>query len=86
MIVKEKRQVQYWTEYKNKGQHDHKTQIMLLERELVDMQTSYDEMSGIKWVCNNLLVFKLMNNSIEPNSPSLFTHKCVVSKEACWKN
>ena len=45
-IVREQRQVAYWTEYKDKGQHEHKKQIMLLEQELVDMQRSFDEMAG----------------------------------------
>ena len=45
-IVMELRQVDYWQEYKNKGQLDHKTQIRLLEKELADMQQSFDEMSG----------------------------------------
>ena len=45
----EQRQVEYWQEYKDRGQHDHKTQLHLLEKELEDMQTSFDEMSG--WLC-----------------------------------
>lgn len=45
-IVKEQRQVQYWNEYKEKGQFHHKKQIELLDHELIDMQNSYDEMAG----------------------------------------
>ena len=45
-IIKESRQVNYWTEYKDVGRLEHRKQIDLLEKELEDMQTSYNEMAG----------------------------------------
>ena len=50
-MIKENRQVTYWNEYKDVGCHDHRKQIDLLERELADMQTSYDEMAGTYKQC-----------------------------------
>ena len=45
-LITELGELAYWTEYKEKGQHEHKKQIDLLNKELDDMQTSYDEMAG----------------------------------------
>ena len=45
-IVQFTGEVAYWTEYRERGGDEHKTQIKLLEQELVDMQASFDEMRG----------------------------------------
>ena len=45
-IVIEQQQRMYWHEYKDKGKDDQSLQIKLLEQELVDMQSSFDEMAG----------------------------------------
>ena len=45
-IAMEEKQADYWSEYKAKGQHDHSKQIKLLEQELIDMQSTFDEMSS----------------------------------------
>jgi hypothetical protein len=44
-IVKEKKQVDYWKQYEVKGQHEHSKQIKLLQQELVDMESTFEEMS-----------------------------------------
>ncbi|XP_077976996.1 coiled-coil domain-containing protein 83-like [Glandiceps talaboti] len=41
-----RKEVSIWQEYKNNGQHKHATQIRILEQELVDMQSSFDEMKS----------------------------------------
>ena len=45
-IVSMKKEVDYWTNYKNQGQHEHKTQIRALEGEIEDMTFSFNEMKG----------------------------------------
>ncbi|XP_070568528.1 coiled-coil domain-containing protein 83-like [Ptychodera flava] len=40
------KEVTKWEEYRNSGQHKHATQIKILEQELVDMQSSFDEMKA----------------------------------------
>ena len=45
-IIQEERDVTYWHEYKEKGQHEHQKQIALLQQELIDMETSFTEMTG----------------------------------------
>ena len=51
-IVTRHREHTYWEEYKEKGQNDHRLQIELLKRELVDMQQSFDDMAGkISHIC-----------------------------------
>ena len=42
----EEKQVEYWNEYKDRGQFEHQKQIKLMQQELVDMETSFKEMSG----------------------------------------
>uniref|UniRef100_H2YFX4 Coiled-coil domain-containing protein 83 n=1 Tax=Ciona savignyi TaxID=51511 RepID=H2YFX4_CIOSA len=39
-------QVEYWTDYKNIGSHEHATQIQILNSELEDMQRNFDDMCG----------------------------------------
>ncbi|CAH1798140.1 unnamed protein product [Owenia fusiformis] len=41
-----KKEVTCWKEYKDRGHQSHKTQITLLEKELIDMNISFEEMSG----------------------------------------
>ena len=43
-----KKEVDYWTQYKDQGQHQHRTQIRALEGEIKDMTHSFNEMKGIK--------------------------------------
>ena len=45
-ITREKKEVAYWHQYKDRGCHSHGKQIKLLQDELVDMQKSFDEMAG----------------------------------------
>ena len=45
-ITNMKKEVDYWTNYKVKGQHDHKTLIRALEGEIEDMTFSFNEMKG----------------------------------------
>ncbi len=46
-ILMEEKQVQYWQEYRSTGQLDHSKQIKLLQQELVDMELTFNEISGI---------------------------------------
>ncbi|XP_052807568.1 coiled-coil domain-containing protein 83-like isoform X3 [Mya arenaria] len=43
-IVRMQKEVDYWTRYKDEGQHDHATLIRTLEQEVDDMTTSFNEM------------------------------------------
>ncbi|XP_045197458.2 coiled-coil domain-containing protein 83-like isoform X2 [Mercenaria mercenaria] len=43
-IAKQAKQVDYWTKYKDTGQHDHATLVRTLEQEVDDMSTSFNEM------------------------------------------
>jgi hypothetical protein len=45
-IAKQSKQVEYWTRYKDSGQHDHATLVRTLEQEVDDMNTSFNEMKG----------------------------------------
>lgn len=45
-IAKMQQEVNYWTKYKDYGQHDHATMIRALEQEVDDMTTSFNEMKG----------------------------------------
>lgn len=45
-IAKQTKQVNYWTKYKDSGQHDHALQVKTLEQEVDDMNTSFNEMKG----------------------------------------
>ncbi|XP_045197461.2 coiled-coil domain-containing protein 83-like isoform X4 [Mercenaria mercenaria] len=45
-IAKQAKQVDYWTKYKDTGQHDHATLVRTLEQEVDDMSTSFNEMKG----------------------------------------
>ena len=45
-ITNMKKEVDYWTEYKDKGQHQHAKQIRALEGEVEDMNFSFNEMKG----------------------------------------
>lgn len=47
-IAKQQKEVNYWTKYKDMGQHDHATLVKALEQEVDDMTTSFNEMKGIK--------------------------------------
>lgn len=51
-IAKMQKQVDYWTKYKDKGQHEHSTLIRTLEQEVDDMNTSFNEMQGsTRYLC-----------------------------------
>ncbi|XP_071138023.1 coiled-coil domain-containing protein 83-like isoform X1 [Mytilus edulis] len=43
-IDTEDKNLTYWTDYKDRGQNDHKQQIMLLTKEMEDMENSFSEM------------------------------------------
>ena len=45
-IEDEKATVAKWQAYKDTGRHEHAKHIKLLEEELVDMQSSFDEMKS----------------------------------------
>jgi len=45
-IGKVQKEVDYWTSYKNAGQHEHATLIRTLQLEVEDMNTSFNEMKG----------------------------------------
>ena len=45
-IDTEQKNLDYWKDYKDKGQHDHKKEVYLLSKELEDMENSFKEMIG----------------------------------------
>lgn len=45
-IEKEQKNVDYWKEYKDKGQYEHKKEIQILSKEIDDMENSFNEMIG----------------------------------------
>jgi hypothetical protein len=55
--VIEQKQVEYWKQYQSKGRVDHRKQIMLLEQELIDMQSTFDEMA-----CKSFCMFYLTSD------------------------
>lgn len=45
-IALQRRQVEYWKDYRDRGQHDHGKQICLLEESITDLQETFETMSG----------------------------------------
>lgn len=45
-IDTEQKNLDYWKDYKDKGQHDHKKEVYILTKELEDMENSFNEMIG----------------------------------------
>lgn len=46
-IAKVDKQVDYWVNYREKGQFDHTKQIQVLQQDINDMEMSFNEMSGM---------------------------------------
>ena len=45
-IANLQKEVDYWSQYKDQGQYQHRTQIRALEGEIEDMTHSFNEMKG----------------------------------------
>lgn len=45
-IALQRRLVEYWKDYRDRGQHDHGKQICLLEESIKDLQETFETMSG----------------------------------------
>ncbi|KAJ8315705.1 hypothetical protein KUTeg_007855 [Tegillarca granosa] len=45
-IAAVKKDLDYWTEYKNKGQHEHKKHIQIVKDDMTDMENSFEDMKG----------------------------------------
>ncbi|XP_074649909.1 coiled-coil domain-containing protein 83-like [Tubulanus polymorphus] len=45
-VAVQQKEVEYWSDYKETGQHNRQTQIQLLEKELEDMHRSFEEMKN----------------------------------------
>jgi len=41
-----KQELEYWMDFKERGQHEQFKQVRLLQQELLDMQSLFDEMSS----------------------------------------
>jgi len=54
-ISKEDSQLTYWKEFRDLGQHDNDKTIHLLEQELVDMEASFTEISGMTFLFTGIL-------------------------------
>jgi len=51
-ISREDNQLSYWNQFCEKGQYENDKTIHLLEQELVDMEASFTEISGMTLCCS----------------------------------
>lgn len=79
-IAKQQKEVNYWTKYKDMGQHDHATLVKALEQEVDDMTTSFNEMKGMTSLCCGRILGKVHILSICAN---IYVSNLSLSSDIC---
>lgn len=80
-IALQRRLVEYWKDYRDRGQHDHDKQIRLLEESVTDLQETFETMSG--HMVNSLAKDK---EEIEKNTLQVLDrHKYIATEKAIAK-